>query len=76
MNDMLKRNPSFQLYGEVTNICNSFEPFSELQYFGFCRIYRNGEFLNLTTDHQWPEDYFIQQNNLPATATNFNEFLS
>ncbi len=72
MNNAIKQNPSFQSYSDVKSITQTFNQHAELKYFWFGRIYPNGEFFGLASDHQWPEDYFLEQNQLPATATNYD----
>ncbi|MBX9585966.1 MAG: helix-turn-helix transcriptional regulator [Gammaproteobacteria bacterium] len=72
----IKNNPSFKSYGDVNNIIASFEGSLNINYFGYCRVFPNKEFFNLSNTGEWPEEYFIKQNKFPATANNYSQVKS
>ncbi len=60
----------------MNQVASEFRRHCDLQDFYFCRIYPDSSFVSLATDHQWPEDHFLLENKLPATARNFDTIQS
>lgn len=76
MSTNLKNNVSFQLYSEVNEIAKVLSASCKLKYFGFLRVYPDGKFICLASDHRWPENHFIHQQLQPASADNFHSIQS
>jgi DNA-binding CsgD family transcriptional regulator len=56
-------------YEDYKDVADIFEPLKrqlKINYFGFCRLYKNNKFINLATDPTWSHNHYVKQKLPPA----------